>query len=174
MKTKSNKKGFASLIIVVVVVLAIAGFLAYQRRGKTASVKNTSPTSQVRSFFSNLLGQKPSQPTGMILGATTTKSVDPKTGKGGVEVTTFSNKDPIVYVVLQVNKPKKDTKFEYVRYFNGKYVDHKSLGTTKDGVDYVSFSWRLKDSKSKHLAGDYKVKLYTNGNFEKELSYQVH
>lgn len=176
MKTKSNQKGFASIIVVVVVVLAIAGLLAYQKIGKNTSTKNASLANQAKSLFSNLLGQKPSQPkpTGMILGATTTKSVDPKTGKGEVEVATFSTKDPIVYVVLQVNKPKKDTKFEYVRYFNGKYVDHKSLGTTKDGVDYVSFSWRLKDSKSKHLAGDYKVKLYTNGNFEKELSYQVH
>lgn len=173
MKTKSNQRGFAPIIIIVVVVLAIAGLLAYQKTGKNTATKKTSSANQAGSSFSNLLGQKPSQPMGVILGATTTKSVDPKTGKGGVEVVAFSAKDPVIYVVMQVNKPKKGTKFEYVRYFSGKYVDHKSLDTTKDGVDYVSFKWGLKTVTSKRLAGNYKIKLYTNGNFEKELSYQI-
>ena len=74
---------------------------------------------------------------------------------------------------MNVNKPKKGTNFEYVRYFDGKYVDHKSLTTLSTNTDYVSFKWTLVNAKSMRLPGDYKVKLYTNGKFEKELSYQV-
>ncbi len=166
MKSKSNQKGFAPIILLVIVVLAVGGFFAYQKIGKTQNGKSVS--------LFNLFENKPSpQPKVMILGATTTKSIDPETGKGGPEVATFSTKDPVIYAVLQVNKSIKGTKFEYVRYYKGKYVDHKSLETTKDGVDYVSFSWKLKTAKSRHLPGDYKIKLYTNGNFEKELSFIV-
>lgn len=160
-----NQKGFAPILLLVLVVLVALGYFGYQ-----AIVKKSPPASTLKSIQSKLNLTKS---TGMILGATTTKSVDPKTGKGGVEVTTFSTKDPVIYVALQVNKPAKGTKFEYVRYFKGKYVDHKSLETTKDEVNYVSFSWKLKGTKSKHPAGDYRAKLYTNGKFEKEVLYQV-
>lgn len=124
-------------------------------------------------FFSKLLGQKPPAPTKMILGVTTTKTFDPKTNKGGVPVTLFTAKDPDIFAALEVNKPPKGTKFEYVRYFQGKYVDRGSLTTTKDGVDFVSFNWGLKGATSKRLLGTYLVKLYTQGNFEKEISYQI-
>ncbi len=174
MKTKSsNQKGFAPVIIVVVVVLAVVGLLAYQATVKNTVSQKTTPATQEQSFFSKLLGQKPPQPVQMILGAKTTKTVDPNTGTGGVEATSFSTKDPDIFIALQVNKPPKGTKFEYVRYFKGKYVDHKSLETTKAGVDYVSFNWSLKTANSKRLPGDYRVKLYTNGNFEKEISFVV-
>lgn len=176
MKTKptKNQNGFAPIAIVVVAVLAIIGFLAYQNLGKNVPTsKITMSTSQPQSFFSKLLGQKPPTPTKMILGVMTTRTFDPKTNKGGVPVTSFTTKDPDIFVVLEVNKPPKDTKFEYVRYFQGKYVDHGSLTTTKAGVDYVSFNWSLKMAANKRLLGTYLVKLYTQGNFEKEISYQV-
>ncbi len=173
MKIKpSNQKGFAPVAIVIMIVLAVVGLLTYQARGKNVVNQKTSAP-QNQSFFSKLLGQKPPQPVGMILGAKTTKTLDHKIGAGGLEVTTFSTKDPDIFIAVQVNKPPKGTKFEYVRYFKGKYVDHKSLETTKAGVDYVSFNWSLKTANSKRLPGDYRVKLYTNGNFEKEISFQV-
>ena len=156
MKTKS---------LVVLVALVVVGYFGYQ-----AIVKKSSPASTLKSIQSKL---NPAKTVGVIMGVKTSKSLDPKTGMAGTEVNTFSTKDPVIYVVLQVNKPAKGTKFEYTRYFNGKYVDRKSLETTKDGMNYVSFSWRLKNAQSKRLAGDYKVRLYTNGNFEREVSYQV-
>lgn len=166
MKSKLlNQKGFAPILLLVLVVLVAAGFLGYQAIVQKSPPPSTSQSIQAR--------PNPPKPAGMILGAKTTKSLDPKTGRWGREVSTFSTKDPVVFLALQVNKAPKGTKFEYVRYFKGKYVDHKSLESTKDGVDYVSFSWSLKDIKSKHPAGDYRVKLYTNGKFEKEVSYQV-
>ncbi len=178
MKTKSSApKGIIPVAFLVVAALAIAGLSIYLFTGKNTLGKETSRPNQWQTFFSNLLGNKfaitPTKTAAMFLGAKTTKSIDLKTGMGGVEVKTFSSKDPVIYVVMQVNKPAKGTKFEYTRYFNGKYVDHKSLDTTKDGVSYVSFSWRLKNAKSKHLSGDYRLKLYVNGNFVKEIFYQV-
>lgn len=178
MKTKtSSQKGFI-LPVIIVTVLLIGGIYVYQNfvRVSSPTSKTTTTTSKPKTgFISNLFGQKPTapQPVSMILTAKTTKTLDPKSGAGGVAATTFLTKEPVIYLALQVNKPIKGTKFEYVRYFNGKYIDHKSLATTIDKVDYVSFSWKLATVNSKHLVGNYKVKLYTNGNFEKELTYQV-
>lgn len=177
MKNKtSNQNGFI-LPIVIIFVLFSLGLYAYQTlkiavpAGKTATIL-TKPNTGI---ISNLLGQKPTkaQPAPMILTAKTSKTLNLKTGAAGIETTTFSARDPVIYVAIQVNKPVLGTKFEYVRYLNGKLVDHKSLATTRPSVEYVSFSWKLKDAKSKHLAGSYRVKLYTNGNFEKEVSYLV-
>ena len=155
MKTKSsNQKGFAPVaVVVILVVLVVAGLFAYQNKGKNIPGQKIPSTTGQQSFFSKLLGQKPPQPTEMILGAKTTKTIDSKTGSGGVETSVFTAKDQDIYVALTVNQPSKGTKFEYVRYFNGKYVDHKSLETTKAGIDYVSFHWSLKEAKSKRLAG---------------------
>ncbi len=156
MKTKRvNQKGFASLLLIII-VLAIAGFFVYQ-----AKLKNSPPSLKL------------AKQTRIILEAKMTNSLDPATGAGGLKVNSFSTKNPVIYLVLQVNKPPKGTKFEYVRYLNEKYVDHKSVETTKDGISYVSFSWRLKNTKSSHPAGNYRVKLYTTGTFEKEVSYQI-
>lgn len=159
---KSNQKAFAPVIVLVALALVVGGFLLYQKTGKPFVKQNIPATSPNKNVS-----------VGMVLNAITTRDIDPKTGKGGVEVTTFSTKDPIIFVVMQVNKPVKGTKFEYIRYYKGKYVDHKSLETTKDGIDYVSFSWKLKSATSGHLPGVYKVKLYTNGNFEREVTYMV-
>jgi len=172
-KPSKNQKGVTPIAIVAVIVLAVVGLLVYQNLGRGTSTSPTSTATKPQSFFSKLLGQKPPATPGMILGVTTTKSFDPKINKGGVGVTSFATKDPEVFAVLEVNKPPKGTKFEYVRYFQGKYIDHGSLTTTKSGVDYVSFNFNLKTVASKRFPGTYLVKLYTQGNFEKEISYQV-
>lgn len=179
MKTNTtSRKGFV-LPIIIVAVLLLSSMFIYRKYFKMPSPAINTATADTpkpkTGFFPNLFGQKPtpSQPVSMILDVRTTKTLDPKSGAGGVAATTFSAKEPVIYVALHVNKPIKGTKFEYVRYFNGKYIDHKSLTTTIDKVDYVSFSWKLAAVNSKHLDGNYTVKLYVNGNFEKELNYQV-
>ncbi len=178
MKTKSPApKGTVPVIVLTIVALTVAGLSLYITTGKNTLGKETTRANQWPTFFSSLFGNKPtatpSKTATVVLSARTTKSTDPKTGMGGVEVKTFSSKDPVIYVVMQVNKPVKGTRFEYARYYKGKYVDHKSLDVTNNGVDYVSFNWRLKSARSRHLAGDYLVKLYVNGSFVKETSYQV-
>jgi ribosomal protein L28 len=163
-----NNNGFARILLVLLVLAVLVGGFTYYKLGKsnkTATQKNLQTTTKTIT--------KTTETKGVILSAKTTKSIDKTSGAGGAAVTAFNSKDPVIYVSLQVNKPVKGTKFEYVRYYKGKYVDHKSLETTKDGVDYVSFSWALKDLTSSHPVGVYKVKLYTNGNFEKELSYTI-
>ncbi len=167
MKIKSlSQKGITPILLpLIIVAVLVAGILVYQ------TTKNPPSTSK-----------SPAQPSqsklklvkeGLILEAKTTKTLDPKTGKAGDVVSTFSTKDPVIYLTLDLKSPKKGTKFEYVRYLKGKYVDHGSMQLTKEGVDNSSFSWELKNANVKRLAGNYKIKLYTNGNFEKEVSYQV-
>lgn len=158
-KIKPSTQKYSTLTWVLVVILIISGAFLY----RSLNLKKLSLAPSVTEH----------KVPGVILSAKTTKGLDPKTGSGLDEVTSFAVNDPVIYLALTVNKPVKGTNFEYTRYFNGSYVDHGSLKTNKDGVSYISFSWKLKNTSSKRLAGDYLVKLYTNGNYEKEVTYSV-
>ena len=158
-KMKPSPQKYSSLTWVLVVILIISGAFLY----RSLNLKKLSLAPSVTEH----------KAPGVILSAKTTKALDPKTGSGLAEVTSFAVNDPVIYLALTVNKPVKGTNFEYTRYFNGSYVDHGSLKTNKDGVSYISFSWKLKNTSSKRLVGDYLVKLYTNGNYEKEITYSV-
>lgn len=174
MKKTFQADGFSAVLVVIAAAALLAGgVLLYRQQIKTAKPATNN------SSYSNQPAQKNASASakpaikGMILSAQTTKALDPKTGQGLNPTTVFSARDPEIFVALSVDKPKKGTKFEYVRYLNGKYVDHKSITMVKDGSQYASFSWKLKNAQALHPAGDYTVKLYTGGNFEKEISYQV-
>jgi len=75
--------------------------------------------------------------------------------------------------VLTLKNPKVGTKFEYVRYLNGKFLDNGNLTMKKANTNNVSFGWTLKKTGATHLVGTYRVKVYTNGVFEKETTYIV-
>lgn len=167
MRKTSQANGFgAVLVLIAAAALLVGGVVFYRQRVNNLGLNQ--PATQKDSLSPSKLATK-----GMIMSAQTTKSLDPKTGQGSNPTSVFSPQVPEIFVAMKVNSPKKGTKFEYVRYLNGKYVDHKSIAMAKDGSQYASFSWRLKNAQAVHPVGDYKVKLYTNGNLEKEISYQV-
>ncbi len=110
---------------------------------------------------------------GIITKAVTAKSIDPTTGEALNPTTSFASTDKNIFLVLSLKNPKVGAKFEYVRYLNAMYLDKGSVVVTKPETNNVSFVWTLKKVGAVHPIGQYRVKVYTNGIFEKETSFVV-
>lgn len=113
-----------------------------------------------------------SKTPGVVLGLLTAASLDTK-GNPVAPSTVFAATDKSIYLSASLASPKVGTKIEYIRYLNGKYLDNGTLKVTKPSVTHVSFLWNLKKAGAKRSVGSYRVKVYTNGIFEKETSYFV-
>ncbi len=108
----------------------------------------------------------------VITNVVTSSSIDSK-GNAVAPTTNFSKTEKTIYLVLTLNKPKVGTKVEYIRYLNNKLLDNNSLKLTKPDMTNASFAWSLKKPNAIRLVGNYKVKVYANGIFEKETGYTV-
>ena len=172
---KINQKGLAPLIILVIVAaLAGVSFLGYSLYSK-----NTSTVSPVKQPFKSTSTTKKvsavpprSSAPGVVLAALTAHGYNSKTGSAVKPDKYFSPKDKQIYLLMNVNKPKVGTRIEYVRYLQGKYLDHKSLKVTQPNLKYAYFNWSAKTSKD-HKKGIYRVRVYTNGILEKKINYLV-
>ncbi len=155
----------------IAVLLIIGGLFVVMQKSKTTSLLTQQPIVQQPT-----LSPKPTLPRskapGVITNILTALSLDAQ-GKAVDPATTFTKTDKGIYLVLTVNKPKIGTKIEYIRYLNGKYLDNGVNKILKPNVTNTSFIWSLKKPGAVHLVGTYKVKVYTNGIFEKETSYTV-
>lgn len=175
---KSKVKGFAPLIaLVVVAAVALTLLFAYQKYVTKSGNLATTGTQLLQKVGISLPTPTPavlrSKAPGVITDVVTAKEIDAKSGEAVNPTSVFSQKDTNISLVVSINKSPVGTRFEYVRYLNGKYLDNRSVKTTKAGVKNVSFSWKLKTATSTHLPGTYRVKTYTQGVFEKEVSYTV-
>lgn len=169
-KLNKNQKGFAPVIILLIVAaLAVGGYFAYQSFKGKSQPSSTTPTTITGNKKPALRSKAP----GIVTQITLTKTIDPKTGSAISPANIFSKTDPTIYTVITLNNPPAGTKIEYTRYLNGKFLDNRSTATTKATDKSVIFNWSLKTPGATHLVGSYKVKIYTNGIFEKEISYTV-
>lgn len=154
----------------IIVLLLIGGLFVVMQKSKTTSFSRQPVVQQPT------LSPKPTLPRskapGVITSILTASSLDTQ-GKAVAPATTFAKTDKNIYLVLTVNKPKIDTKIEYIRYLNGKYLDNGVNKILKPNVTNTSFIWSLKKPGAMYLVGTYKVKVYTNGIFEKETFYTV-
>ena len=152
-----SPRGFAhvALLVVLIVALAGVGFLVYRHNHSATS-------STAKSSAKN---------SAIITDLQFSKAVD---GKGAPlsSTTQFSTTDPTIYAVVTLKNPAKNTRLEFVRYRNDKFVGNGSLKVAKDGAGYAGFMWNAKTSKA-HPRGTYKVKVYTNGRFERSATYTV-
>ncbi len=158
-----------------VVFLVLLGGIFLFKNNKSNTDVRPNPSQQVGqpATITTIQPTKPrSKAPGIIGSVVTTKALDTKTGYALNPTTSFATTDKTIYLVLTVNTSKVGTKFEYVRSLNGKFLDNRSITLIKP-VNVVSFDWRLKKVGATHLPGTYKVKVYTNGVFEKEISYSV-
>lgn len=155
----------------IVVLLLIVGLLVVLQKSKTPPLPAQQPVTQQPT-----LPPKPTLPRsktpGVITNAMTASALDAQ-GKATSSVTTFAKTDKNIYLALTLIKPEVGTKIEYIRYLNGKYLDSGANKILKPNVSNTSFIWSLKKPGATHLTGTYKVKVYTNGIFEKETSYIV-
>lgn len=152
----------------IVGLILVAGLFVVLQKSKKASVPTQPPV--------QTLSPKPTLPRskapGIITNVVTASSLDAQ-GKAATLTTAFAKTDKDIYLVLTLDKPKLGTKIEYIRYLNEKYLDKGANKILNPNVSNTSFVWSLKKPGAMHLVGTYKVKVYTNGLFEKETSYTV-
>lgn len=165
----SSREAGMALPIIILLVTLVGGLVAYKTslllRNKTSQAEKKTVVKQVivrRSKIPNTIVQ-----------ATTAKAIDIKTGKVITAARVFSLDDKTVFLALDLDKPKSGTNIDYIRYLNGRYVDHGNSKLNKSLVENISFSWTNSRSLGSVIEGKWKVATYTNGILEKRVSYVV-
>lgn len=156
-----------ALVVLVLITVSLISFKTYQKsqnQKQTQVVKKTVQKQEIvrRSKIPNT-----------ILAATTAKIIDVKTGKVIKAARIFSVDDKTIYLALDLNKPDAGTRIDYIRYLNGRYVDHGSVKLAKANVNNLVFDWTTTNILGSRPEGKYKVATYTNGILEKRISYSV-
>ncbi len=162
-----NQKGVALPIIILLVTLVgvLVGYKSYQQIKSAKEAEKKTVVKQVvlrRSKIPNVIVQ-----------ATTAKAIDVKTGKVITAARVFSLNDKTVFLALDLDSAKSGTNIDYIRYLNGRYVDHGNSKLSKDLVDNISFSWTNSRSLGSLIEGKWKIATYTNGILEKRVTYEV-
>ncbi len=165
MPQESQSKTLWYLLGALAIALVVAGAFFWKGQG---SVSQISPQ-QSKTATSTLPRSKA---PGIVTALSAATSLDAK-GNPIAITSAFKITDRNIYLVASINKPVVGTKLEYIRYLNGKYLDNGTLKITKPNLLHVSFVWSLKTAAAKRPIGNYIVKVYTNGIFEKEVSYVV-
>lgn len=167
MVTPKNQHGFAHIVIalIVVVLVAGAGFLVYQRTQNANDAKQANSTSDLPTA------------TKTTTRLSVTKAVEFGTaidsmGKIVTPLSSFAPSDGKINAVSALQNAPKGMKIEYVRYRDNKFVDNGSLTIAKDGAQYAGFNFTPKSGK-KHPTGVYKVKIYANGEYQTAGNYTV-
>ncbi len=161
---KSFSKTMWYLLGVVVALVLLVGMYFILQKPKT-----------ITQYAQPVLQPTPTLPRskalGVITNVVTASSLDAQ-GNAASPSATFATTDKNIYLVLTFS-PKVGTRFEYIRYLNDKLLDNGALKILKPNMTNSSFVWSLSKPGAVHLAGNYRVKIYTNGIFEKEISYVV-
>ncbi len=110
---------------------------------------------------------------GVILKAVTAKAIDVKTGKVIQAAGVFSLGDKTIYLALDLNSARFGTYIDYIRYLNGRYVDHGDVKISKDATRSITFNWTNVRPLGSIGDGKWKIATYTNGILEKRVSYLV-
>lgn len=164
---KFNQAGLAPLVLLLIVAaLGIVAFVGFRQL-------TNKPTSSVTKQEVKPTQKPRSQAPGIIIKATTTKAIDPKTGEATAPNKYFAPLDKALFLVSNLNNSPSGTRIEYVRYLNGKYLDHGSVKLVKPDLKNVGFNFSPKKTGAKHKKGIYRVRLYTNGILEKKVNYIV-
>ena len=168
-----NQKGFTPLVLLLLLVILLGVGYAGYRSLSTSSQPSNQKTIATPQPKNSTTSTPRSKAPGIVTQISLAKAIDQKTGLTINPVTTFSKTDPVIYAVVTLNNPPVGTKIEYVRYLNGRLLDNRSTSTTKATDRSVVFDWKLKKTGATRLVGNYRVKIYSNGVFEKEINYTV-
>lgn len=164
----SPKIMWYSITAVVILVVIIGGaYMLVRKSYKTMPQTTTQqPTMQPKPTLPR------SKALGIITNVVTASSLD-ALGNAVTPTSTFSATTKTIYLAVTLNNAKVGTKVEYVRYLNGKYLDKNALKIIKPNTANTSFVWSLAKPTATHLVGAYRVKVYTNGVFEKETTFVI-
>ncbi len=175
------QKGFASIVVILAALVAsVLGYLGYNKLVKPKSI---SPPSQIQRNYkpvpkNSLPKPKPvsvkirSKKPGVVQSLVVANAID-KTGRPLSYSTVYKSSVPSLGLVVKLNSTKPGTHVDYVRYINGRVLDHRHVTTVTPNLKYLVFSWPLKGVSVARPKGDYVVKTYINGIFDASTSYKV-
>lgn len=152
-------------ILLVIVTFGLIGYRTYQQNKAQKQIAKKTVVKQVlvrRSKIPNIITR-----------VTTAKAIDVKTGKVITAARIFSFSDKTIYLALDLNNAKSGTHIDYIRYLNGRYVDHGNIKIVKDLTNNINFSWTNTRSLGSVTDGKWKIATYTNGILEKRVNYLV-
>ncbi len=167
MKT-NNQNGIVLPIVILLIAIVggLVGFKAYQQYQKNQQA------GLQKAVVKQVVVRRSKIPN-VIAKATTAKAIDVKTGKVITAARVFSPNDKTVYLALDLDSAKNGTSIDYIRYLNGRYVDHGNAKLNKDLIANISFSWTNIKPIGSVTDGNWKIATYTNGILEKRVNYTV-
>ena len=161
-----KQKGNIAIIILIALGVLVLGLVAYQQFLK-AKPKAKTVIIQKETL------QKRSKTPGVIERGLTGKAVDVNTGKIVTAARVFSSDDNTVYLQLDLNAPVKGTLIDYIRYKDGRYVDHGEVTVVRTDTKNLLFNWTINKLLAEAREGNWKIATYTNGILEKRISYSI-
>lgn len=117
--------------------------------------------------------QKRSKDLGFITRGLTGKAVDVNTGKIVKAARIFSSNDKTVYLEIDLNLAPQGTVIDYIRYKNGRYVDHGEITLSKSNIQNVLFNWIINNLLSNARSGKWRAATYANGILSKRIDYEI-
>lgn len=168
-KGSSRESGFAAPIIILVIVIILGGLIGFRTYQQ---YKENQQQTQKRTVVKQVIVRRSKIPN-VIAKATTAKAIDVKTGKVITAARIFTPNDKTIYLALDLDSAKSGTNIDYIRYLNGRYVDHGNSKLSKDLVENISFSWTNIKPLGSVAEGKWKIATYTNGILEKRVNYEV-
>lgn len=153
------------IFIFIILVLILGGVLAYKQFIGMKPTKTMVVNKQVL--------QKRSKDLGYISRGLTGKAIDVNTGKIVKAARVFSDLDRLVYLELDFYTAPQGTLIDYIRYKNGRYVDHGELALPRADTKNILFDWTMNNLFPSIHDGKWKIATYANGILAKRISYEV-
>lgn len=153
------------VLLFIALLLLVGGLLIYKQISQLFLRRTVTVNKQVL--------QKRSKDLGYVQRALTGKAIDVNTGKIVKAARIFTMDDKTVYLELDFNAAPKGTVIDYIRYKNGRYVDHGEVTLIKANTKNVLFNWVINNLLSNARAGKWRVATYANGILTKRITYEV-
>ncbi len=159
---KFSKKFIITLVLLTFIVI---GLVVYEQVNNKPQIKTITVKKQVV--------VRRSKDLGLITRGLTGKAVDVNTGKIVKAARIFSLGDKTVFLELDLQNAPKGTILDYIRYKNGRYVDHGELTIAKNNIKNVLFNWTVSNFLANLTEGKWKIATYSDGILAKRILYTI-
>lgn len=159
-----NQKFAIIFVFLVIIVIAIVGWESIQQAKMPQSQKIVIQKQEL---------VKRSKDLGLVSRALTGSAIDVNTGTIVKAVRIFSPDDKTVYLELDFNSAPVGTVVDYIRYKDGRYVDHGEITIAKLNTKNILFDWTISKLLANLRNGKWKVATYTNGVLAKRILYEI-
>ncbi len=154
------------MVVFTTLFIILVGLVVFEQ---TSLQKQTVKTKIIKK---QVLVRRSKEP-GFIYRGLTGKAIDVNTGKIVIAARVFSLSDSTVYLELDLQRPPVGTLVDYIRYKNGRYVDHGEIAVPTTDTKNLLFKWSINKLLVNVANGNWKIATYTNGILEKRIVYTV-